>query len=86
MAYGVYAAARELGLDVPGTSRSWATTTTRCRALLTPPLSSYRWPVEEIVAAVVAATLDGIDDGRASARRVLHATATEGGSVGPPRS
>ena len=86
MAYGVYAAARELGLDVPGAVSVLGSDDNELSALLTPPLSGYRWPFEEIVAAVVAATLDGIDDGRASARRVLHATATEGGSVGPPRS
>ncbi len=86
MAYGVYAAARDLGLDVPGDVSVLGSDDNEVSALLTPPLSGYRWPFEELIAAVVAATLDALDDGLPSPRRVLHAIPTEGGSVGPPRA
>lgn len=86
MAYGVYAATRDLGLSVPGDVSVLGSDDNELSALLTPPLSGYRWPFEEMIAAVIAATLDALDDGPPTPRRVLLSTPTEGGSVGPPRA
>lgn len=85
MAYGVYAAARDLGLAVPGEVSVLGSDDNELSALLTPALSGYRWPFEEMVGAVVGATLDALDDGPPTTRRVLRSTPTQGGSVGPPR-
>ena len=52
--------------------------------LLTPPLSSYRWPVDELVTAVVHRTLRAVDDGKHSRRKVLTFTPQIRGSVTRP--
>ncbi|MET3804746.1 LacI family transcriptional regulator [Nakamurella sp. UYEF19] len=89
LAYGVYAAARELGLRIPDDLSIMGFDDHPLSALLTPPLSSYRWPVEELVATVVRLTLDAIeatDSGSRSRRRVLVAQPRRRGSVGAVRS
>jgi LacI family transcriptional regulator len=48
-------------------------------------MSSYRWPVDELVTAVVRRTVRAVDDGRRSKRKVLTATPQVRGSVAPPR-
>lgn len=86
MAYGVYAAARALGRSVPGDVSVLGSDDNELSALLTPALAGYRWPFEDLVEATIEAVARGVDDGVSTPRRVLTATATEGGSVGPPRS
>ncbi|MEO7070089.1 MAG: LacI family DNA-binding transcriptional regulator [Nostocoides sp.] len=86
MAYGVYAAARALGRDVPGDVSVLGSDDNELSALLTPPLSGYRWPFDELIAAVVAATVAGVVGSASTPRRVLHASPTEGGSIGPPKA
>jgi len=53
--------------------------------LLTPPVSTYRWPVSELVALVVERTVRAIDHDKRSKRKVLTATPQMRGSVAPPR-
>jgi LacI family transcriptional regulator len=85
MAYGVYAAARSLGLDVPGDVSLLGSDDNQVSRLLTPPLAGYRWPFEDLISSVVELTLQAVDSGARGGRRVLTATPTPGGSVAPPR-
>ncbi|UQX88751.1 LacI family transcriptional regulator [Jatrophihabitans telluris] len=84
MAYGVYAAARELGLSVPGDISVLGYDDNPVSALLTPPLSSYRWPIEELVSSVVDRTVRAIEEDRRSRRKVLTPVAQLRESVAPP--
>ncbi|MBA3232704.1 MAG: LacI family DNA-binding transcriptional regulator [Propionibacteriales bacterium] len=86
IAYGVYAAGLELGLRVPQDISVIGFDDYPVSRLLTAPLSSYRWPVEELVAAVVQRTVQAVDHGKRSKRKVLHATPQMRGSVKPPRT
>ena len=49
MAYGVYAAARSLGLTVPGDVSVLGSDDNQVSALLTPPLAGYRWPFDDLI-------------------------------------
>ncbi len=86
LAYGVYAAARELGLELPADLSIMGFDDHPLSALLTPPLSSYGWPVEELVTTVVQRTVEAIDHGDAGRRRVLVAQPRRRGSVAAPRT
>ncbi len=83
-AYGVYAAAGELGLRLPYDVSVLGFDDHPFSRLLTPPLSSYRWPVDELVAAVVQRTVRAVDEGKHSRHKVLTASPQMRGSVGPP--
>ncbi|MCU1655749.1 MAG: LacI family transcriptional regulator [Pseudonocardiales bacterium] len=85
MAYGVYAAARELLLCVPDDLSVLGYDDYPVSRLLTPPLSSYRWPVDVLVSAVVERTVRAIEDGKRTRRKVLEPTAQPRASVGRPR-
>ena len=85
MAYGVYAAARDLGLTVPDDVSVLGYDDLPMSRLLTPPLSSYRWPVEELLDLVVDRTVRAIEDGRHSRRKVLPPTVQLRGSIAGPR-
>jgi LacI family transcriptional regulator len=85
IAYGVYAAAAELHLRVPNDVSVLGFDDHPVSRLLTPPLSSYRWPVDELVAEVVQRTVRAVDDGKRSKRKVLTATPQMRLSVAPPR-
>jgi LacI family transcriptional regulator len=67
IAFGVYAATRELRLQ-------------------TPPLSSYLWPVEELVEAVVSRTVTAIETGERRPRAVIVPQPMPRGSVAAPRA
>jgi LacI family transcriptional regulator len=54
--------------------------------VLTPPLSTFRWPVEELVETVVERTVAAVDTGKRSRRKVLQPVPVPRGSVGPPPS
>lgn len=71
MAYGVYAAAQQLGLDVPGDVSVIGFDDHRVSRLLSPPLTSYRWPFDEIVDEVTQRTLRAIDTGKRMRRKVI---------------
>jgi LacI family transcriptional regulator len=84
IAYGVYDAAVRLGLSVPADLSVIGYDDTPVSRLLNPPLSTYRWPVTELIEAVVTRTIAAIDDGRHSRRKVLSPERVERGSVAPP--
>jgi LacI family transcriptional regulator len=84
IAFGVYDAAARLGLAVPGDISIIGYDDLAVSRLLHPPLSTYRWPVEELVRLVVARTLAAIDDGKTSRRKVLRPERVERGSVAAP--
>jgi LacI family transcriptional regulator len=85
IAFGVYAAARELGLDVPGDVSVVGYDDLPVSRLLTPPLSSYRWPVDELVEAVVSRTVAAIETGERCQRAVIVPEPMPRGSVAPAR-
>ncbi len=85
MAYGVYAAARSLELDVPGDISVLGSDDNQVSALLTPPLAGYRWPFEDLISSAVDLTLGALESGERGSRRVLRATPAPGRSVAPPR-
>ena len=76
--------ARRLGLVVPDDVSVIGYDDLPVSRLLSPPLSTYRWPVAELVEAVVSRTVHAIDDGRTSRRKVLSPERVERGSVAPP--
>jgi len=86
MAYGVYAGARELGLEVPDDVSVMGFDDHPLSRLLTPPLSSYRWPADLLVDLVVKRTVRAIDENKLSRRKVLPPAAKPRGSVAPPRT
>jgi len=84
IAYGVYAAAMALGLSVPADISVIGFDDRPMSRILTPPLSSYRWPVDELVAAVVERTVSGIESGKRTRKKVLTASPQMRGSVAAP--
>jgi LacI family transcriptional regulator len=84
MAYGVYAAARELGRQIPDQLSVLGFDDHPVSRLLTPPLSSYRWPVDVLVSSVVERTVRAIADDRHPRRKVLAPTPQLRGSVARP--
>jgi LacI family transcriptional regulator len=86
IAFGVYAATRELGLSVPDDVSVVGYDDLAVSRLLTPPLSSYRWPVEELVEAVVSRTVTAIETGERRPRAVIVPQPMPRGSVAAPRA
>ncbi len=84
IAFGVYDAAHRLGLSVPRDLSVIGYDDLPVSRLLSPPLSTYHWPVADLVDAVVTRTVAAIDDGRTSRRKVLRPERVERGSVAPP--
>ncbi|MEY9862838.1 LacI family transcriptional regulator [Catenulispora sp. GAS73] len=84
IAYGIYAAAAELGLCMPDDVSVLGFDDHPLSRLLTPPLTTYRWPVDELVAEVVQRTVRAVDHGTRSKRKVLTATRQMRGSMAPP--
>jgi len=85
IAFGVYAAARELDLSVPDDVSVIGYDDLAVSRLLTPPLSSYRWPLDELVEAVVGRTVAAIETGERRPRAVIVPQPRPRGSVAPPR-
>jgi LacI family transcriptional regulator len=84
IAYGVYEAARTLGLRVPEDVSVLGYDDRPVSRVLTPPLSTFRWPVDELVETVVQRTVRAVDEGKRSRRKVLRPEPVHRGSVGPP--
>ena len=85
IAFGVYAAALDLGLSVPEDISVVGYDDLAVSRLLSPPLSSYRWPVEELVDAVVSRAVAAIETGERRPRAVIVPEPMPRGSVAPPR-
>jgi LacI family transcriptional regulator len=84
MAYGVYAAARELDLCVPAQLSVLGYDDNAVSRLLDPPLSSYRWPTDVLVSSVVERTMRAIEGRKHTRRKVLTPTAQPRGSLAAP--
>jgi LacI family transcriptional regulator len=85
IAFGVYAAARELDLSVPDDVSVVGYDDLAVSRVLTPPLSSYRWPVDQLVDAVVSRTVAAIETGERRPRAVIVPVPMPRGSVAAPR-
>jgi LacI family transcriptional regulator len=83
IAHGVYDAARELGLSIPGQLSVIGYDDRPVSRLLDPPLTTFRWPLEEIVPTVVEHTRRAVAEGIRGVRVVHVATRMVRGSVGP---
>lgn len=81
IAYGVYSAARQLNMAVPQDVSVIGFDDRPMSSILSPPLSSYRWPIDELVAAVVERTVNGIESGKRTRKKVLAGTPQLRGSV-----
>ena len=72
MAWGVYAAAANLGLTIPDDVSVIGYDDTPVSRLLRPALTTYRWPMDELVEAVVGRTLKAVDGrGRGRSRKLV---------------
>ena len=85
IAFGVYAATRDLKLSVPEDVSVVGYDDLPVSRLLTPALSSYRWPVDELVEAVVSRTVAAIETGDRRPRAVIVPQPMPRGSVAAPR-
>ncbi|HEY2041855.1 MAG TPA: substrate-binding domain-containing protein, partial [Jatrophihabitans sp.] len=86
MAYGVYSAARDLKLKVPADVSVIGFDDHRVSRLLTPPLTSYRWPFDEIVEEVTSRTIKAIESGRRSRKKLIVPEVQLRGSVAELKS
>ncbi|MFV0459585.1 MAG: LacI family DNA-binding transcriptional regulator [Actinomycetales bacterium] len=84
MAYGVYSAARALGLSIPEDISVVGNDDNPISTLLTPPLWSYEWPVSEVVSAIVDATTEGVVDEIRRGRTVISAREHRRASAAAP--
>jgi LacI family transcriptional regulator len=83
IAYGVYEAARILELRIPDDLSVLGYDDQPVSRVLTPPLSTFHWPIDELVDTVVARTVRAIDEGKHSRRKVVRPVPVQRGSVGP---
>ncbi|MGW7686685.1 LacI family DNA-binding transcriptional regulator [Kribbella sp. NPDC054772] len=84
MAFGVYAASRELGLRIPDDLSLLGYDDQPMSQLLTPPLSTFHWPLDDLVSHVVSRVTSAVDTNRRVRRTTLTPTLIERGSVTAP--
>jgi LacI family transcriptional regulator len=84
MAFGVYAACSELGIRVPEELSLLGYDDQPMSQLLTPPLSTFHWPLDELVTDVVARVTSAIDTNRRVRRTTVVPELIERGSVAAP--
>jgi LacI family transcriptional regulator len=84
IAYGAYAAARELGLRIPDEVSISGYDDHPMSALLTPALTTMDWNIERIVRAAVRLILAAIEQKPYRRRTVQPPRLRERGSTGPP--
>jgi LacI family transcriptional regulator, galactose operon repressor len=84
MAYGVYAAAQRLGRRIPEDVSVLGFDDHQVSRILTPPMSSFRWPLDDLVRMVVERTIKAIDDDKRSRRVVLTPQLQHRASVAAP--
>jgi LacI family transcriptional regulator len=82
IAYGVYAAAAELGLSIPGDVSVMGYDNHPMSGLLTPGLTTVDWDIDGIVRAAVRLMSAAADGGTRRRRVVQQPTLRERGSVG----
>jgi LacI family transcriptional regulator len=81
MAFGVYAAARELGICIPDELSLLGYDDQPMSQLLSPPLSTFHWPLDDLVADVVSRVTSAVDTNRRVRRTTVEPTLIERGSV-----
>jgi LacI family transcriptional regulator len=87
IAYGVYAAARELALQIPDELSVIGYDDHPISALLTPPLTSFSWGSKRLVEVAVGMLVAAIDGNPPARRRVLiQPDLRERGSTAVPRT
>jgi LacI family transcriptional regulator len=84
LAYGMYAAASELGLAIPDQLSLIGYDDHPMSALLTPPLTSFDWDSERLIDAAVAMVLAAIDGRRGRRRLMIEPVLCERRSTGRP--
>jgi LacI family transcriptional regulator len=82
LAYGMYAAASELGLEIPRQLSLIGYDDHPMSALLTPPLTSFNWDSERLIDAAVGMVLAAIDGRRRRRRVVIEPALRERASTG----
>jgi DNA-binding LacI/PurR family transcriptional regulator len=84
IAYGAFAAARELGLPIPADISVSGYDDHPMSALLTPPLTTVDWNVDRIISSAVRLILAAIEGRPYRRRTVQPPRLRERGSTGPP--
>jgi LacI family transcriptional regulator len=85
IAYGVYAAAQELGIAIPGQLSVIGYDDHPISALLSPPLTSFSWGSKRLVERAIGLLLTAIDATPSSRRRVvITPELCDRGSTAPP--
>jgi LacI family transcriptional regulator len=84
MAFGVYAACKELDIRLPEDLSLLGYDDQPLSQLLCPPLSTFHWPLDELVADVVARVTSAVDTNRRVRRTTVEPTLIERGSVAAP--
>jgi LacI family transcriptional regulator, galactose operon repressor len=85
IAYGIYAAARDLAIPIPAELSVIGYDDHPISALLSPPLTSFSWGSERLVEVAVQMLLAAIDDDEPVSRRVvIEPQLRERGSTMPP--
>lgn len=84
LAYGVYAAARELNLRIPDDLSLIGYDDHPVSSLLSPPLTSFSWDTERLIEAAVGMVLAAIDGTRRPRRVVIEPVLTDRQSTARP--
>jgi LacI family transcriptional regulator len=84
MAFGVYAACKELGIRIPDELSLLGYDDQPMSQLLSPPLSTFHWPLDDLVADVVSRVTSAVDTNRRVRRTTVEPTLIERGSVAAP--
>jgi LacI family transcriptional regulator len=84
LAYGVYAAARELELAIPGQLSVIGYDDQPVSMLLSTPLTTFAWEIERLVEVAINMVLAALEDATAARRVVFSPRLRERGSTGPP--
>ncbi|TWD80284.1 LacI family transcriptional regulator [Kribbella amoyensis] len=84
MAFGVYAACAELGIRLPQDLSLLGYDDQPMSQLLTPPLTTLHWPLDDLVADVVARVTSAVDTNRRVRRTTVTPILIERGSVAAP--
>jgi DNA-binding LacI/PurR family transcriptional regulator len=85
MAYGVYAAARQLGIGVPAELSVLGYDDHPMSRLLSPPLTTFGWDVPGLVDAAVSRLVSAIEADKRSRRVVVRPTLRDRESTARPR-